>query len=482
MAHINIHNSYSQLVGFSPEAMKSVVRSLTYKDEDVARQKLGIFLAMKRAAAYKKSRYIAILKDQLKELGPEEVCMIDKDGIFPTGLIHLVEECIKGLPYKQYDARERPEPKIAYRWKKCPADMRYYQAEALEIAKNKGRGVFEMSVGSGKTLLATYLIKDLGVQTLFVVPSSALLTQAYDVFESAFGKSNVMKLDTKVVKNGGKLKNIRVVTIQTLASLHKQGLLEKAVEGVDLFIGDEIHHAGSNSYTRLLPTLKHIYYRFGLSGTYLRNDSKTFQLWGVAGQKLYEYGASKATKEGFLTPVEFRITKLAGSPSRDYQSEYKSNYSSLELMQAILSTIRGIGKNKQVLILVDRKDAVGGILHKFLEQHNIAARYVTGDNSKAEVKAAIEDFNSKKERILIGSTVFSEGVDIQSTDALIMCRGGKSEIAITQSIGRAIRLYPGKTLATVYDYNFRYTKYLCKHLALRHEIYEKQFSGTVTYA
>lgn len=484
MPKILIHNSYSQLAEFPQEVLAQVAKRLTYKDEEVARERVGIFLAIKKALAYKRTRYVTVLKDQLKQLGPEEVCMMDNDGIFPTGLIHIVHKVLaeaRFVNFEEFDLRERPEPYNKFLWKKRPHDLRYYQEEARVKGLAHERGVFEMAVGTGKTALACYLIKDLGVNTIFVVPSANLLTQAFDVFTEAFGTSKVMKLETKAIKDGRKLAPIRVATVQTLHSLYKQGLLEKAIEGVDMFIGDEIHHAGSDSYTRLLPAFKNIYYRFGLSGTYLRNDSKTFQLWGVSGSKIYEYGADKATKEGFLTPAKFKIIKLGGRPVPDYQKEYASNYSSLEFLKGVLDVVRKAPPDKQILILVDRKDQCGNLIYKFLNQHGIKSTYMTGDNKKDEVKKALKDFNDKKDRILIGSTVFGEGIDIRSTDILIMARGGKSEIAVTQAIGRAIRLYPGKTEAVIYDFNFRYSRYLTKHTDIRAEIYEKQFAGLVEW-
>jgi superfamily II DNA or RNA helicase len=482
MSQININNSYSQLVAFPDTVHQAICKALTYKNEEVAKQKLNIMFTLRRARYMKRLGYVNALREQMKELGPEEVCLVDSNGSFPSGLLYLVEDTLKQQRFTSYqlkDLREKPEAHHSFLWKSKPPEPRYYQVEAIQACLKHHRGVLELVVGSGKTLIASYLIKELGLTTLFVVPSAALLQQAYDVFAEYFGSSKVQKLTSKDVKSSKKLKPIRVVTVQTLASLFKTRSLDRALDDVGLFIGDEIHHGGSESYTKLLPALNRIYYRFGLSGTYLRNDSKTFELWGVAGRKLYEYSASKATKEGFLTPVEFHIHKLGGRPDQNYQKEYPTNYSSLEFMKAILDTVRKIPKDKQILILVDRKEACGNLIHEFLKQHNIEASYVTGDNNSKEIKQGIEDFNNKKSRIFIGSQVLGEGCDIRSTDHLILGRGGKSEISIVQAIGRAVRLYPGKQKAYVHDFHFRFTKYLSKHLEQRCEIFEKQFAAEI---
>lgn len=481
MLKLVLNNSFSNLEGYSPEVYSHVKTSLTYKDEAVIKEKASIFIALQRAMSSRKISYAMALKKRLQELGPEYVCWLDEEGYFPTGLLHLVKEALNTIsaPYELLDSRKKPESYLTLRWNNKPPTPRYYQEEAIAAALKQCRGVIEQAVGTGKTLIATYLIKELGMNTLFVVPSSALQTQAQDIFELAFGKQKVQKISTAGVKSTKILKPIRVVTIQTLASLQKQGLLDSVLCDIDVLFFDECHHAGSASFTNLLNHLSNIYYRFGLSGTYLRNDSKTMDLFGVAGEKIYEYGASKATAEGFLTPVEFNIVPLRGKPVKNYATEYRINYSSTEFLKAVYNTISSINDQSQILVLVDRKESCGNLLHEYLKTKGVESTYVTGDNNKDEIREAIENFNDKKIRILIGSQIFGEGCDIRSTDHLIMARGGKSEINLVQGIGRAVRLYEGKKLATVWDYNFSYTNYLKKHLSQRIQVFTKQFAGKI---
>lgn len=482
MIKIILNNSFCNLEGFTPELFTHVKQALTYKDDSVVKEKATIFMALQKAMSSRKIAYAIALKKRLKELGPEYICWLDEEGYFPTGLIHIVKESLQVIshPFTVVDNRKKPESYHSFRWNNKPHPLRYYQEEALRAGLALGRGVFEMSVGSGKSELAIYLIKELGMNTLFVVPSSALQTQIYDRFELAFGKQKVQKINTKDIKAKKTLKPIRVVTIQTLASLQKQGLLGNLLPDVDALFIDECHHAGSASFTNLLGYLSNIYYRFGLSGTYLRNDSKTMDLWGVSGEKLYEYSAAKATQEGFLTPVEFNIIPLKGKPVMNYGMEYKINYSSTEFLRSIENTLIRIPNDKQVLILVDRKEKCGDILFEFLKTKGYKKlNYVNGDDSKDDIRDAIENFNDKKDRILIASTILGEGCDIRSTDHLILARGGKSEIALTQAIGRAVRLYPGKEVAHVWDHNFAYSNYLRKHLHQRIQVFQKQFAGKI---
>jgi superfamily II DNA or RNA helicase len=475
--NILLNNSYCELVDFPNDIIEQVKSKLTYANEEAIIQKQMLYNQMHRA----KGKAFYAIKARFAALGPDHICLLE-DNKFPTGLLHIVKDVVKTTTYKIVDKRSKPEYNNILRWHNKPFELRYFQKEAVEEFLVKGRGVLQMAVGSGKTRCAVEIIKRLAVPTVFVVPSTALLTQAYDIFKLTFGDKNVQSIQTTGIKSGKKLRSIRVVTIQTLASLNKQGMVNSLLGDVDLLILDECHHSGADSFKKLLPAFKDIYYRLGLSGTYLRNDSRTLDLWGVSGEVVYDYNAAKATQEGYLTPVEFNIVRVPGMYKRNYQTEYAENYGGMPFLDAVYETIKNrIPSNNQVLILVDRKEGVGHLINEYLKEKGIKCTYVNGDDHKDDISEAIEDFNNKKIRILLASTILGEGCDIRSTDALIMARGGKSEIAMTQAVGRAVRLYEGKKVAQVYDFNFELCKYLSKHLGIRIETYIKQFAGKVNY-
>src|SRR5690606_32614349 len=153
-----------------------------------------------------------------------------------------------------------------------------------------------------------------------------------------------------------------------------------------------------------------------------------------------------------------------GYRSFKYQTEYTRNYCKnpvlFEKVREVFETY--VEEGQQTLILVGRKDQTGKVLHRFLSELGVKNAYVDGDSDRSYVKKSIQDFNDKKIPALIGSSVIGEGIDIRSTDHLIMLQGGKSEIAITQACGRLVRLYPGKTKGYLHDFRFLNTKYMEK--------------------
>jgi len=182
-----------------------------------------------------------------------------------------------------------------------------------------------------------------------------------------------------------------------------------------------------------------------------------------------------------LTPVVFTSYNLNGIPKKSYRKEYEENYCGstalLNWMQGLLTEI--IPSDEQVLILVDQKDKAGKVIHKFLKKCGIENTYISGDNKNEEADAVIEAFNEKEIRVLVATGVLGEGIDLKSTQHLILGGGGKSEIKLVQAIGRCVRLYPDKPESYVYDCNFLTTNFMEKHSEIRKNIFENQFSGKI---
>ena len=488
-----VSNSFCYLKSPSPKVEATVAQVLTYENE-IEAEKAQIFRQMqilkqygvkkkkgetKAEADARAKKQLGLCKKKLKDLEDNKVVCWYDNGKFPTGHLNIVKATLEHLkaPYTLADKRDVPTPDLILKWNNKPFAPRYYQKEAIDLATNAGRGVIVSAVGTGKSLMMAYILKNVSVNSLIIVPSRGLSDQLYNDFAIWFGKTKVQIIDTKAVRSGKVLKPIRIVTIQSLASLQESGELQNLIGDINAVFVDEIHHAGAKSYTNLLTEMSHIYYRFGFTGTFLRNDMKVLDMWGFLSNVLYSYPAHKAIAEGFLTPLVVKRYNLAGKASRSYQKEYDNNYcGNKELIQQVVNICREIPADKQILILVSRKDKSGKIFHEVLNQLGILNSYVSGDDKKEVISQMISDFNDKKIQILIGSSVIGEGIDVRATDHLIMCQGGKSEITIVQATGRAIRLYEGKETAYVHDFNFLNTKYMEKHFNLRMNIYERNFS------
>ncbi len=495
---LEVHNSFCTFSNDMPANVYDLVsRVLTYQN-DIKAERAGIFYRMKmlkRFGCKKKKdesdqdrltrsrQTMGLYQKQLKELEANEWICWFYNNSFPTGHLNIVKEVLKasGTQYQLIDKRRVPAKDLVLEWNSIPFTPRYYQKEAINLALEHGRGVIEAAVGTGKSLIMAHIVKELSAVSLIVVPSSGLSDQLYNDFKKWFGSDKVDIIDTKKVRANQVLKPIRIITVQSLASLQKTGELQNLIHDVNALFVDEIHHAGASSYTNLLNELNHIYYRFGFTGTFMRNDGKLLDLWGFLSTVLYRYTATQAIADGFLTPPKFLAYELGGKRSTKYPKEYSKNYCENPEMFQKVADICNSAQGKQVLILVNRKDKGGKIFHEYLNALGIHNAYISGDNAKEEITSTIRAFNNKEVNILIGSSVIGEGIDVCSTDHLIMCQGGKSEIVMVQAIGRAIRLYLGKEVAYIHDFSFSETKFMNKHFKQRVEIYRRNFECEVEY-
>lgn len=482
--NLELYNSYCKLSGDIPQTVRELVKQvLTYRN-DIDSELAQCYFQLKQYKQYNNMKMYHATLARIKNLKASEwVCWFANDS-FPTGHLNIIRETLKSLnvEFVELDHRKVPTNDCIMKWVNRPYDPRYYQKDMIALGLNEGRGVFESAVGTGKSLILAYILKELSVTSLIIVPSVGLGLQLENDFVKWFGRGMVETVTTKNVRGGKKLKPIRIVTVQTMASLQKTDEIRDLVNDVGALFVDEIHHAGSASYTNLLSAIDHVYYRFGFTGTFLRNDSKSLDMWGFLSNVLYRYPAHKAIAEGFLTPIEVNVHELHGKPSRSYPKEYDNNYcGSEQLLNKVRDLCQEAGDNEQILILVKNKDKAGKLFHEFLLAHDIENAYISGDDKKEVINETIKAFNDKKVRVLIGSSVIGEGIDVRSTDHLIMCQGGKSEIVIVQAVGRGVRLFPGKSVARVHDFDFVNTKFMRKHLTQRVDIYRRNFECPINH-
>lgn len=478
-----IQNSFCKVVGdLHPDVQQLLEQVMTYKN-DIEAEKGQLFFQMKMAKNNENHKQYYAIKARIVHLEKNEYVCLYKNSAFPTGLLNIALEALKALQvnFTTEDLRISPGQTEILRWQNKPWDPRYYQTEMIELGLKAGRGVFEAAVGSGKSLIMANLIKEISCTSLIVVPSRGLSGQLFNDFSAWFGAGNVQLLDAQKIRKIKKPKAISIVTVQSLGSLIKTGEFADFAKHIDALYVDEVHHAGASTYTSLLKDLEHVYYRYGFSGTFLRNDNKTLEMWSFLSNVLYQYPAHKAIEEGFLTPVEVFMYQMDGKPNRKYQTEYDNHYCAnpqlLERVTDIVSTF----SESQVLILVNKKDKCGLVLHEYLNSMGIDNSYISGDNDKDEINNTIRDFNEKRVRVLIGSSVVGEGIDVRSTDHLIMCQGGKSEITMVQAAGRVLRLFEGKTRAYIHDFRFEGSRYMIKHADEREDIYTRNFSCPINH-
>ena len=475
MTEIIVNNSICRVNNLPKEAEKEIKFHLRYLSQSVAYvynqnvkeiNYLNSLLNNKRFTsnnAHIKNQLISLEK-QNAHLRYKMYVSLYKKGEFPTGLLPKVEELLINakVDYKLIDERVRPQRnKIKYVLKESLPPLRYYQRTGARLAVEKGRGIIVAPTGSGKSLLITRMIWEIGVKTLVITPSKAITDNMMDTLTKYFGKGKVGKLNTKSVIT----KDINVCNIQALIKIDP-----KVLEDIDAVFIDEFHRSAADTYQKVNNDhLRKCFYRVGVTATNFRNDGADMALEGILSEVLYEYTIEQALKDGFLVKPEFRVIDIEAEPHNLYQTEYRKSIVENDLRNTTIASIAQEHHNNSVLILVQQVEH-GELLKNMLH----GSEFIHGEEKDAIRQQIMEDFRKGKIKCLVGTIgVMGEGVDLPIADVLIMACSGKAKGQIMQAVGRVLRPYKEKSRAIVYDFTDKGSKHLSEHALLRQEVYKQ---------
>lgn len=369
-------------------------------------------------------------------------------------------------------------------WDKIPDEMRYYQDEAAQALLKYGHAAIELPTGSGKSLVLLNVSKQLPVKTLIVTPLTATTTQLYDTYVKYFGKKFVGQY------GDGKHEIDKLFTIAVAASVTRiqPGTEEwKAFSQCECLMWDESHTTPADTFDAVcMGVAENARFRFFVSATQLRTDGSEMILRGITGPIVYSKDFKELVNEGYLARPVFKIFTVPpyGSYNRpDVKEETRSqlylNPNVNKLAGEIACKAVGLAK-RQTLIIVEEfqqfMQLKNYITEPFEFVHGGATKeikqFLPQEYWKTDAKQSVENFNTGKTKLLIGTSAVSTGVDTRPVGCLIYLQGGQSEIKVRQAIGRGSRIVPGKKDCWVCDFNVRGSDHIQRHSKNRKEIYE----------
>jgi superfamily II DNA or RNA helicase len=381
-------------------------------------------------------------------------------------------------------------------WAKAPTRIpREYQLTAIKKLLEARHGAVEIGTGLGKSFAAVLLTKELSLPTLVMAPSISIAEQLYDDFRTHFGKQRVGKFfDGK--KEIGKL-----ITVAVAASLTKVVPESDAANffgEVKVFIADESHLVAASTLSQIcLELVANAPYRFFFSGTQLRNDGLDKLLEAITGEVVFRMSVREGVDQGYLARPKFRMIKTTSDSSFDSRDVNAMTRAHLYYSDRV-NRIAGDIANKsvsllghQVLILIDELEQFSRLLPHLRHQVGFAHGGTTAENrgnvpvqyQKSDHKQLVAAFNAGKLPILVGTSCVSTGTDIQTVKTMIYLKGGKSEIEVSQGVGRCTRKPEGKTECQIWDFDITNIETLSRHSKARAAIYESIMGPvqTVTY-
>lgn len=416
---------------------------------------------------------------------------------FPSGLFSLVQEYFKenNIDYQVKDVRTRPSPNTNLQWS-TEYSPRLYQIQVINDACNRSRGIIHAATGSGKTIIAAGIISNLNVTPfLFFVTSIDLLVQAKESLEHAL---TLQGSTLEVGQIGGgviDIKDINVITVQTAMralgqswdkktkfdeedSDDKTPIEERKVDILNLLhsskgsICDEVQHWRADTCQMVARELHSAYYTFGMSATPYRDEGDDMMIQSCFGKKIAEITASQLIREGWLLKPTIKMVHIKKKKSvyKQWQSIYQDQITENVYYNNVIANIANsyIGYDRLVLVLVRQ------IKHgKMLEQMIPDSLFLSGGSSKKDRVEGIRRLRGKEISCIVSSTIFDEGIDVKPLDTVILAGQGKSKTRAMQRIGRIIRPFSDKKVATAIDFCV-HQKYLKDHASARSKMYSTE--------
>lgn len=438
MIKIKVLNNYSWFLGFESyfADLKELLRS------NFSFMKAGA----KHSTEYRQKKWDGLTH------------MITAKGRFGTGLLGSVIVLLKEKNYRVTleDLREKPIKSLDASW--VGYDLRAYQQEIVDRGSQVGRGLFELPTRGGKTGVAGSLIKMLGVPTLYVVVGKESMYQTASNLEEylrgvsigCFGDGK-KDIDTDIV----------VCIINSLQRVNLKELFDRP-----LLIIDEVHTSPARgAYQALMKS--QAYYRFGMTGTLIREDGAGMKMRALTGRVFYKKPAKEMWEEKHIMMPIIEWVNVNATPihrSVPYPKAYEYGIvESVERNQAIADVVIR-HPDEQILISTERVAHVE-IISKCLDANAIPHCKLMADSrdrgniTKSFAEGAI--------RILVASRILNQSVTFPSLSVVVNAAGRKSAVELFQRIGRALGIKAGKASVKIYDFIDAHHPILMRHSSMR---------------
>ncbi|CAB1129583.1 conserved protein of unknown function [Candidatus Hydrogenisulfobacillus filiaventi] len=333
-------------------------------------------------------------------------------------------------------------------------EMRPYQREAAEaisqqLASGPARTVVSLPTGTGKTVTAVAIARQLGHRVLWIAHRGELLDQAGATFRRVWPEASV-----GVVQAERNEADAHVV-LASVQSLTPKRLAQWAPDAFPLVVVDEAHHAPSPVYRR---AIDHFRPRLllGLTATPFRGDKislATVFPHGIA----YAYPIQQAIREGYLADIV--AYRVQGSADLDRVRIQAGDFAPGELERAVNTA----GRNA-IIVRAYQQYAPGlravvfavGVDHAraladTFRAAGVPAEAVDGSMSRNDRQAALQRLHTGETPVICNAMLLTEGFDEPSIGAVILARPTQSLGLYTQMLGRGTRIAPGKDAVIVID-------------------------------
>lgn len=313
------------------------------------------------------------------------------------------------------------------------------------------RVILQAATSSGKTAIAAKIcqraVKN-GKRVLFIADRIVLVLQTSEEF-TRWGISHgvIMANHPDVFPN-------RAVQIASAATL-----VNRDIDKFDVIIQDEAHalHKGAIKAFDANPEA----YILGLTASpYSSGLGKIFETF------VQPYTVKELIDKGLLVdydvyapcPIDLtHVRTVAGEYRKD---DLGKAVDDKKLTANIIQTYLKLAKNKKSICFATNV-AHGRALSQEFNKHGVSAKEINAylpKEGEESSKAIIQEFRESKFTVLISVAIAIKGFNVPDAEVCILATATKSMIKLTQTVGRVLRLFPGKEKALMLDHGTNFER------------------------
>lgn len=363
------------------------------------------------------------------------------------------------------------------------------QQEALENLKKlrqqgEHRAVIISATGTGKTYLSAFDVRECKPRRmLYIAQQEMILKAAMKSYQKVLGCA---KSELGLYSGSSKQQDRRYVfaTVQTLSKA--KSLAQFSSDAFDYILVDEVHHAGAESYRRVIEHFKDADFMLGMTATPERTDG--FNIFDLFDHNIaYEIRLQRALDENMLCPFHYygvaeylgsdddpdrgmhRIDVSQGLTAKDsaqlkYEIEQLATEQRVRYIIDKLQEYGQAGLHVTGLVFCSRQEEARELSRLFNQHFNQQAernyRTAAITSTDAEGKSIsqeqrneyVQQLTNEELDYLFTVDMFNEGIDIPAVNQIVMLRSTESSIVFTQQLGRGLRKFPHKESVVVIDF------------------------------
>ena len=349
--------------------------------------------------------------------------------------------------------------------------LRPFQDAAVKDLLFRDMGTLVAPTGSGKTVIALYMIVQRKQPALIITHTKELLNQWTSRINQFLGipLKEIGRIGDGERSQGEK---ITVALVQTLFKCASE-----VFPHIGNLIVDECHRTPARTFTEAVSGFD-CKFITGLSATPWRRDHLSKLIFWYVGNVVHEVEKANLIETGDVLPAQVIFRETHFLPNSDPQTEYSTMLSELTEDHSRNNLIaQDVAKEASngsgiCLVLSDRKTHCK-TLQNLLLKEGVKSEILTGDISNGERKTTVESLNSGHIKVLIATgQLIGEGFDCKELSTLFLTTPIKFDGRLIQYLGRVLRPAPGKEKAVVYDYVDKFVGVLKAAANARQRVYE----------